>query len=156
MAQFSWSSLRDAILTSFREAMTAAEREKCLADYQHVLGEAARTMELQGIERKEIEELKLATREEYRLMLIDECKRVQLTAFSDYNTIDPRALSALTTREVSAGRMQSTDEFHQNALSESEGLLSLMSGNNNGHPTRVVETIAARPAPLAAKETPAD
>jgi hypothetical protein len=118
MAQVGWSSLRDAIITSFCEATTAAEREKCLADYQHVLGEVARAMELQGIEPREIEELRVATRKEYCLMLIDECKRIQLTAFSDNDAIDPLTLAALTTREVSAGRMQSTDEFHRKALSK--------------------------------------
>jgi hypothetical protein len=123
MAQFDWLSLREAIITSFREAMTVAEREKCLADYQHVLGEVASTMELQGIGQKDIEELRAATREEYRRMLIDECKRVQPAAFSDNDAIDPLTLSALTTREVSAGRMQSTDEFHQKALSASEAVV---------------------------------
>jgi hypothetical protein len=122
MAKFDWASLRDAILTSFHEAPTAAEREKNLADYQHVLGEVASVMELRGIEQKQIDELRAVTRKEYRLMLVNECRRVQPTTFS--NAIDPLTLSALTTREVRAGRMQPTDDFHQHALLTSEGALT--------------------------------
>jgi hypothetical protein len=117
MAQFDWLSLRDAIITNFREAKSIAEREKCLADHQHVLGEVATAKERQGIERAQIERLRIATREEYRLMLLDECRRIQPTAFSDNNYVDPQTLSALTTREVSAGRMSRTDDFHLHALS---------------------------------------
>jgi hypothetical protein len=51
-------------------------------------------------------------------LLIEECKLNQATKFSDKGVVDAATLAAITTREVSAGRMDSSDDVHLLALSD--------------------------------------
>jgi hypothetical protein len=116
-ASWNWRLMRKEIVARCRQAMRAEEREKYLSLYMSFMDTVELGLQRQGAVQADIDEIKRLRGQEYRLLLIEECKLNQATNFSDKGVVDAAMLAAITTREVSAGRMDPSDDVHLLALS---------------------------------------
>lgn len=116
MIKFDWNQMRQDSVARVRAATTLAEREAGLTLYQQSMDAVERASERQGWPRNDIEEFKEAIRQEYCLLLIEECTLVQPVENTEKGLLDPATLGAITTREVLAGRMHPDDGVHRLAI----------------------------------------
>lgn len=98
-----WKAVREEVAEEYDHA-SAVERGTLLQIYHAVMDQAER-----GISSLDLDEFRVARRQDYNRMLISEC-------IVNGGDVSPEALKAVTEREVAAGRMAPDDNLRRLAV----------------------------------------